>query len=63
MREDNEEREQVRLADPDHADASRNELNWMMAVKTGCWFLAIGILLAAIACLTEGGLYWPHWVN
>lgn len=63
MRESDEEREQVRLADPDDAASSRNDLTWTMAVKTGGWFLAIGVLLAAIACLAEGGLYWPRWVN
>jgi hypothetical protein len=63
MRESDEEREQVRLADPDHAAALLDGLTWKMAVKTGGWCLAIGMLLAAITCLAEGGLYWPHWVN
>jgi hypothetical protein len=63
MQESAEEREQIVFADSDHEAARRSDLTWAMAVRTGCWFLAIGLLLAAIACLTEGGLYWPHWIN
>jgi len=63
MQESRQERKQVAFIECDHEAAPRSALTWAMAIRTGGWFLAIGLLLAAIACLTEGGLYWPHWIS